>query len=90
MSATASKLNGGPTIRLHPDDNVVVARTDVGLGEPIPGEDVTSRAQISAGYKIATRPIPRGEPVLKYNTVVGFAAEDIAPGSLVHSHNTAF
>jgi altronate hydrolase len=82
--------HGSPVIRLHPDDNVVVARTEVGLGAEIPGEGVTSRAQVAAGYKLATRPIVRGEPVLKYNVTIGFAAEDIAPGSMVHSHNIDF
>ncbi|MCP5150306.1 MAG: altronate dehydratase [Ectothiorhodospiraceae bacterium] len=84
------KTMTGSVIRLHPNDNVVVARADIGLGESLPSEGVTSKAQISAGYKIATRAIPRGEPILKYDTTIGFAAEDIAPGALVHSHNTDF
>ena len=90
MIETAEKRILGQVIRLHPRDNVVVARTDVAIGEPIPGENLVSRSQVPAGYKIATRPIARGEPILKYNVVVGFAAADIAPGSLVHSHNTEF
>ncbi|MCK7495676.1 MAG: altronate dehydratase family protein [Comamonadaceae bacterium] len=77
-------------IRLHPRDNVVVARTDIAIGEPIPGENAVSRSQVPAGYKIAARPIARGEPILKYNVVVGFAAVDIAAGTLVHSHNIEF
>jgi altronate hydrolase len=88
MVETADKQARGPVIRLHPNDNVLVARTDVGLGQSIPGENVVSRAQVAAGYKIAARHNPKGEPVLKYNVVVGFAARDIAPGSVVHSHNT--
>ena len=80
----------GPVIRLHSRDNVVVARVDVALGEAIPGESIVSRSQVPAGHKIASRSIAKGEPILKYNVVVGFAASDIAPGSLVHSHNTEF
>lgn len=90
MSATVSDATPSPVIRMHANDNVVVARAEVGLGASIPGENFMSRAQVSAGYKIASRSIPAGEPILKYNTVVGFAAENIAPGSLVHSHNTEF
>ncbi|MCB1741870.1 MAG: altronate dehydratase [Gammaproteobacteria bacterium] len=90
MIETTHKRVTGPAIRLHPNDNVVVARTDIGLGASIPGENIVSRAQVSAGYKIATQRIARGTPILKYNVVIGFAAEDIAPGSLVHSHNTDF
>ena len=90
MIETAEKRIVGPVIRLHSRDNVVVARVDVGLGEPIPGENVVSRSQVPAGYKIAARAIAKGEPILKYNVVVGFAAADIAAGWLVHSYNTEF
>lgn len=90
MIVTSEKRVLGPVIRLHAGDNIVVARSDVPIGEPIPGENIVSRSQVPAGYKIATRLIAKGEPILKYNVVVGFAAADIAPGSLVHSHNTEF
>ena len=80
----------GPVIRLHPDDNVVVARLDVAIGTPVPGENFTSRSQVPAGYKIAARRIAKGEAILKYNVTVGFANVDIEPGTMVHSHNTEF
>jgi altronate hydrolase len=90
MIVTSEKRASGPVIRLHSRDNVVVARTDIAIGEPIPGENLVSRSQVPAGYKVATRPIAKGEPILKYNIVIGFAASEITPGSLVHSHNTEF
>lgn len=90
MIETSKKRVNGSAIRLHPDDNIVVARIDIGLGEAIPSENIVSRAQVQAGYKIAARPIAQGEPIRKYNVVIGFAAADIAPGALVHSHNTEF
>ncbi len=80
----------GPIIRLHADDNVVVARTDVGIGTAVPSEGWTSRSQVPAGHKIAARRIAKGEPILKYAVTVGFAAADIEPGTWVHSHNTEF
>ena len=76
-----------PTIRLDPEDNVVVARVELEEGVEIGAEGVTTLAAIPRGHKIATRPIAKGEPVLKYNTVIGFAGEDIVPGSYMHSHN---
>jgi altronate hydrolase len=45
---------------------------------------------VSAGHKVAARVIRKGEPILKYNVVIGFAAVDIAPGTFVHSHNMEF
>ena len=83
----AAKQVSGPVIRLHPNDNVVVARTDVAIGTPVPAEGFNARAQVPAGHKIAARRIAKGEPILKYNVVIGFASADIEPGSYVHSHN---
>lgn len=74
-------------LRLHPDDNVLVARTPIALGETIAGFDVRARAQIPAGHKIAARAIAAGEQVKKYDTVIGVASRDLQPGDYVHSHN---
>ncbi len=90
MIETNDKLVLGKVIQLHHADNIVVARTDIGLGEAIGVDTISSRDQVSAGYKIAREPIKQGEPIRKYNVVVGFAASDIKPGSMVHSHNTEF
>ena len=80
----------GNTIRMHPEDNVVIARTDIGVGERLQVDGIVSRDQVSAGYKVAARHIAKGDPVTKYNVVIGFAASDIKAGSLVHSHNIEF
>jgi altronate hydrolase len=90
MIEMSSKTVTGPVIRLHPADNVVIARIDVAIGTPVPSEDFVCRSQVTAGYKIAARPIEKGEPIRKYNVVIGFAATDIAPGTMVHSHNVEF
>jgi len=89
MTSSAKRIIG-PVIRLHPQDNIVVARVDVAIGTEVPAENFVSRSQTPAGYKIAARRIARGEPILKYNTTVGFANADIEPGTMVHSHNTEF
>jgi altronate hydrolase len=90
MIELSSKTITGPVIRLHPTDNVVIARIDVAIGTPVPSEDFICRSQVTAGYKIAAQPIKKGEPIRKYNVVIGFAATDIAPGTMVHSHNVEF
>ncbi|MGK7863683.1 UxaA family hydrolase [Falsiroseomonas sp. E2-1-a4] len=85
----AKRLNG-PVIRLHPDDNVVVARIDIEPGTSIPGENMLARNAVPAGYKIATTQLRKGDPVLKYQVTIGFAAEDIPAGTMVHAHNIDF
>ena len=90
MIETSGKKLAGPIIRLHPNDNIVVARVDVAIGTEVPSENFTSRSQAPAGYKIASKKILVGEPILKYNVTVGFANTDIEAGTMVHSHNTEF
>lgn len=90
MIEIAEKQVAGPVIRLHPRDNVIIARTDVAIGTKVPSENLTVRGQVPAGHKIAARAIKAGEPVMKYNVCIGFAAADLAPGTYVHAHNMKF
>ncbi|GAB4226976.1 MAG: altronate dehydratase family protein [Kiloniellaceae bacterium] len=76
-----------PVIRLDAADNVVVARVELPAGSAIESEGVTTLQDVPLGHKIATRAIAKGAPVLKYNTIIGFAGEDIEPGTWMHSHN---
>src|SRR5690606_33847980 len=80
----------GSVIRLHPDDNVVIARTDLGLGESLEGGRYRSRSQVPAGYKIAAVDIDQGAAIRKYNVIIGFAAHDIPQGTMVYDHNMEF
>ncbi|MBE9605470.1 altronate dehydratase [Acetobacteraceae bacterium H6797] len=96
MSDTATKIDHsakrlcGPVIRLHPRDNVVVARVRIEPGTPIPSEGVTSLNLVPPGYKLATRDIKAGEEIRKFNVVIGFAAQDTPAGTMLHGHNIAF
>ncbi len=90
MIENQTKSTAGSVIRLHPSDNVVIARIDVGIGSKIESEGFTSKSQVPAGHKIAAVDIPKGSAILKYDTCIGFAAVDIAAGTYVHSHNVSF
>ena len=74
-------------VRLHPADNVVTARIDMLASTTIEGEDVSATGPIPSGHKIATRVIRKGEEIRKYDQVIGFATQDVAPGAHVHVHN---
>lgn len=77
------------TVRLDAADNVVTAIRPLEVGaEAEPG--VAAAALIPRGHKIATRAIAKGDVVRKYAQVIGYAAEDIAPGAHVHTHNVEF
>lgn len=79
-----------PALRLSAGDNVVVAIREVPEGTELSEEGVTTRQQVPQGHKIATRPIQAGAPILKFETVIGYAAHDILPGEWLHSHNIRF
>ena len=78
-----------PVIRLHADDNVLIAKQPLSLGQNLSEWHVRVRAQVPAGHKIAARAIAAGEPVLKYATQIGVAARAIGAGEHVHEHNLA-
>lgn len=79
-----------PTIRIHPTDNVVIARRQLLPGTVLDTEGLTVAALVPPGHKVATRAIAVGEPVLRYGQVIGAATAPIAPGQHVHVHNLAF
>lgn len=79
-----------PFIRIHPTDNVVIARTQLLGGTVLEAEGVTVSGLIPPGHKVATRAIAAGEPVRRYGQVIGTATQPIAPGQHVHTHNLAF
>ena len=80
----------GPAIRLHPADNVLVARGEIQAGTTLKAEGIVVQDLVPPGYKVAARDLVGGEAVLKYNVTVGFAATDIPAGSVLHSHNVEF
>ncbi|MFD1714520.1 UxaA family hydrolase [Amnibacterium flavum] len=74
-------------IRLHPDDNVVVACYDLTAGDRLDSESLTTIDPIPSGHKVATRAISAGSSVIRYGQFIGLARTDIAPGAHVHTHN---
>ena len=79
-----------PVIRIHPHDNVVIARTQLLGGTALPAERITVAGLVPPGHKVATQPIAAGEAVRRYDQVIGHATQPIAPGQHVHTHNLAY
>lgn len=77
-------------IRIHPADDVVIAKQQLIGGTLLEGEGVTVAGLIPPGHKVAVRPIRAGQPVRRYNQIIGTAKVDIAPGQHVHTHNLEF
>ena len=79
--------NIAQTIRLHADDNVIIALRDLGAGHVLPDQDLSLRQAVPRGHKVATQAISAGQNVIRYGQIIGAASVDIAAGDHVHSHN---
>lgn len=88
--ALASAANAD-VVLLHPSDNILVAARPLATGSRLAAADdpLTLVDNVAMGHKLARQPIPRGQHVIKYGQVIGFATTDIAPGQWVHTHNLA-
>lgn len=81
------------TIRLNPQDNVVVALREIAAGEDIVcgGDTIcTARDNIPYGHKALDRDVRKNDRFIKFGEVIGFALEDIPQGSWVHGHNLGY
>ena len=79
-----------PHIRIHPADNVVIARRQLLGGTVLEDEGVTVQGLVPPGHKVATSAIAAGAAVRRYDQIIGSATQPIAPGQHVHTHNLAF
>jgi altronate hydrolase len=77
-------------IRIHPNDDVVIARQQLVGGTRIDSEGITVAGLVPPGHKIATRALRAGEPVRRYDQIIGSAKQPIAAGQHVHTHNLEF
>ena len=79
-------------IRLHPRDNVAIARVPIPAGTElhIGGAAMVTRDPIPAGHKLALRAIAPGEMVERYGQSIGRAKCAIEAGRHIHTHNLGF
>ena len=76
-------------IKVHPDDNVLVALTNLAAGETVPfeGADYTVLQDIPAKHKFPVNDLKAGDVVTMYGVMVGKAQTDIPKGSLLTTTN---
>jgi altronate hydrolase len=79
-----------PAIRIHPDDDVAIARRQLLGGTRLDAFGVTVSGLVPPGHKVALRAIAKGAPVRRYRQVIGTAKQPIEAGQHVHVHNLEF
>lgn len=81
---------GTPFLKIHPDDNVMVALKDLppGLSVKFNNQDIVLKEKISAKHKFFLRDMASGEDVIMYGALVGKVQQDIQQGTLMTPENT--
>lgn len=76
-------------LRIHPNDNVLVALTDLKKGDQIAFEGVTYllTEDVRAKHKFFTIECKQGDPVYMYGVLVGTAQAQIPQGGLMTTSN---
>ncbi|WP_350341585.1 UxaA family hydrolase [Desulfoferula mesophila] len=75
---------------LHPDDDVLVALTELPADTRLEAHGLTTRQAIPAGHKVARRDLALGRAVRKYGQVIGETTQAVGAGEQVHTHNLHF
>ena len=76
-------------IRINDKDNIVVALTDLSMGEVISigNKDITLKEEVKRGHKIAIEDIKIGGNIIKYGFPIGHSIVDVYEGQWIHTHN---
>lgn len=73
-------------IQLHANDDIAIAGVELDPNTELPG-GLRPTGNVPVGHKIALRCIAKGQPVHRYNQIIGVASSDINAGDHVHVHN---
>jgi altronate hydrolase len=87
MSTAIAEREMSPVLRLHANDDVVIARRQLVSGTRVASENLTVIGLVPPAHKIAARALAAGQPVRRYNQIIGFAKRAIKAGEHVHLHN---
>lgn len=76
-------------LRVHADDNVLIALTDLLKGEIIEfnNESYVLQSNVAAKHKFITHDLAVGDEVIMYGVLVGRATQPVLKGELIHTHN---
>ncbi len=76
-------------IKIHKNDNVVVALENINEGATITvdGKEFIVTAEVPRGHKIAITLIAVDEDIIKYGFPIGHAIAPIEAGGYIHTHN---
>src|SRR5437868_3314890 len=76
-------------LKVHPDDNVLVALSNLSAGESVKynGTNIILADNIPAKHKFVVSDLHPGDPVIMYGVLVGKAQSDIPKGGIINTAN---
>ncbi|MCC9168202.1 UxaA family hydrolase [Pontibacter harenae] len=76
-------------LKIHPNDNVLVALTDLSLGETVTydGASIILPNDVQAKHKFAQQELAPGQEIIMYGTLVGKAVHAIPTGGVLTTQN---
>ncbi|MCC9137260.1 UxaA family hydrolase [Pontibacter silvestris] len=76
-------------LKVHPSDNVLVALTDLSVGDRVEyeGIQVIITSEVPAKHKFAQQDMAPGDEIIMYGTLVGKAVEAIPAGGILNTKN---
>ena len=74
-------------INIGTSDNVGVVTEGIESGYKDHQHNIVANQSIDIGHKIALNDIYKGQPIIKYNQIIGLSSIDISSGDHVHTHN---
>src|SRR6187431_3385876 len=79
-----------PFLKIHPEDNVLVALKDLSSGTSfqIEDEQIILPQDVAAKHKFFVNDMHKGDEVIMYGTLVGKVQADISKGELMTTTNT--
>lgn len=77
-------------LQIHPDDNLLVALTNLEAGQTVTadGQTVTTMEKIPSKHKLALKDLKAGDGIFMYGSLVGTVTEDVPTGGLLTTENT--
>jgi altronate hydrolase len=76
-------------LKIHPDDNIIVALKSFSAGEIINMEDIliSLKEDIPIKHKFAAKDFEKGEAIIMYGVTVGKAIKEISTGQRISTEN---
>lgn len=76
-------------IKLYPRDTAALATEDLKKGDlvVVDGQQIELLDDVPSAHKIALKDFEEGEPIRKYDNIIGYASMPIKKGQWIHSHN---